>query len=38
MINARIASKTSWDGVVKIIMRQEFSAGGVAKFVEFINE
>jgi len=37
-INGRIASKTSWDGVVKIIMRQEFSASGVAKSVEFINE
>lgn len=37
-INGRIASKTSWEGVVKIIMRQEFSSSGVAKTVEFISE
>jgi len=37
-INARIASRTSWEGVMKIIIRQEFSASGAAKFVEFINE
>jgi len=37
-ISARIASRTSWEGVVKIIMRQEFSSSGVAKIVEFIKE
>lgn len=37
LISGRIASKTSWDGVVKIIMRQEFSASGVASTVEFVS-
>lgn len=37
LMSGRIASKTNWEGVVKIILRQEFSASGVASIVEFVS-
>ena len=37
IINARIASRTSWDNVVKIILKHEFSRQGVTRSVEFLE-
>ena len=37
VVNARIASRTHWDNVVKIIMKHEFSTQGVTRSVEFLE-
>lgn len=37
VVSPRIASRTNWDNVVKIILKQEFSTQGITRSVEFVE-